>query len=192
MTGVVDDEARQRIAVDHGSTLFVEAGAGSGKTSSLVSRVVSLVLAGADVTSIAAITFTEAAAAELRARVRRTLEDVEAGRSVKWVDDAPAARAAAADALDRLDRATVCTLHAFAQRLLLAAPIEARLPPSLDVHDDISSSLRAEERWRRFERQLLDDDALAETMRMSLTLGIEGDDLQAVAETLGQNWDLVE
>ncbi len=189
---VVDEDARRRIAEDHVSTLFVEAGAGSGKTSSLVSRVVSLVLAGADVTSVAAITFTEAAAAELRARVRRTLEDVEAGRKVSFVVDSPAARTAAAEALDRLDRATVCTLHAFAQRLLLAAPIEARLPPSVDVHDDISSSLRGEERWRRFERQLLDDDQLAETMRMSLTLGIKSIDLRAVADTLGQNWDLVE
>jgi ATP-dependent exoDNAse (exonuclease V) beta subunit len=192
MTDVVDLEARQRIAQDHASTLFVEAGAGSGKTSSLVSRVVSLVLAGADVTSIAAITFTEAAAAELRARVRRALEQVEAGAEVRWVADSAQARALAGAALDRLDRATICTLHAFAQRLLLAAPIEAQLPPSVDVHDDISSSLRAEERWRRFEHQLLDDDALADTMRMSLTLGIDSQDLQAVADTLGQNWDLVE
>ena len=192
MTDVVDHDARRRIAEDHDVTLFVEAGAGSGKTSSLVSRVVSLVLAGADVTGIAAITFTEAAAAELRARVRRTLEDVEAGRPVTWVADSPAARTAAGAALDKLDRATVCTLHAFAQRLLLGAPIEARLPPSVDVHDDISSSLRAEERWRRFERQLLDDDDLADTMRMSFTLGIRPEDLRAVADTLGQNWDLVE
>jgi ATP-dependent helicase/nuclease subunit A len=192
MTPIVDHEARRRIAEDHAATLFVEAGAGSGKTSSLVSRVVSLVLAGADVRSIAAITFTEAAAAELRARVRRTLEDVEAGREVSYVVDSTEARTRAADALDTLDRATVCTLHAFAQRLLLAAPIEAKLPPSVDVHDAISSSLRAEERWRRFEHRLLDDDALADTMRMSLTLGIESQDLRAVADTLGQNWDLVE
>ncbi|MFP5322888.1 MAG: UvrD-helicase domain-containing protein [Acidimicrobiia bacterium] len=189
---IADQDARRRIAEDHASTLFVEAGAGSGKTSSLVSRVVSLVLAGADVTSIAAITFTEAAAAELRARVRRTLEDVEAGREISWVDDTPEARAAAARALDQLDRATICTLHAFAQRLLLAAPIEARLPPAVEVHDDISSSLRADDRWHRFEHQLLDDDALAETVRMAWTLGIGPRDLRAVAETLGQNWDLVE
>lgn len=192
MTDIVDQEARRRIAEVHDATLFVEAGAGSGKTSSLVSRVVALVLAGADVTAVAAITFTEAAAAELRARVRRALEDVEAGRPTPWSADTPEARQRATAALDRLDRATVCTLHAFAQRLLLAAPIEARLPPSVDVHDDISSSLRGEDRWRRFEHQLLDDDSLAETMRMALTLGISSRDLHAVADTLGQNWDLVE
>ena len=192
MTDVVDHHDRRRIAEEHGSTLFVEAGAGSGKTSSLVSRVVSLVLAGVDVTAIAAITFTEAAAAELRARVRSTLEEVEAGRSVRFVDDGPEVRQHAAAALDRLDRATICTLHAFAQRLLLAAPIEARLPPSIDVHDDISSALRFEDRWQRFEHQLLDDDEVAGVMRMALTLGIGSRNLQAIADTLGQNWDLVE
>jgi len=192
VTGIDDDDARRRIAEDHDATLFVEAGAGSGKTSSLVSRVVSLVLAGAEVTSLAAITFTEAAAAELRARVRRTLEDVEAGRPVHRVVDGDEARARARRALDQLDRATICTLHAFAQRLLLAAPIEARLPPAVDVHDDISSALRAEDRWRRFERQLLDDDALAATMRMAATLDVRMDHLRQVASTLGQNWDLVE
>jgi len=192
VTEVADHEARRRIAEDHDETLFVEAGAGSGKTSSLVSRVVALVLSGADVTGIAAITFTEAAAAELRARVRSTLEAVEAGRPVRWVDDSPQARQAAARALDRLDRATICTLHAFAQRLLLAAPIEARLPPAIDVHDDISSALRFEDRWQRFERRLLDDPAAAAVLRMALTLDIGSRDLQVLAATLGQNWDLVE
>ncbi len=200
---LADQDARDRIAGQHGHTLFVEAGAGSGKTSALVSRLVSLVVGdpggsgrtptpGVDVESIAAITFTEAAAAELRARVRQTLEDVAAGRPVRQVLDTPAARRAAADALDRLDRSTICTLHAFAQRLLLAAPVEAGLPPSVEVHDDISSVLRFEERWRRFERRLLDDDDLATTMRTALGLGIGTDQLQVLAAMLGQNWDLVE
>jgi ATP-dependent helicase/nuclease subunit A len=192
MTEVADEHARRRIAEDHGSTLFVEAGAGSGKTSSLVSRVVTLVVQGVDVASIAAITFTEAAAAELRARVRRELEEVESGGRVRWVTDTPEARQRAAQALDRLDRATICTLHAFAQRLLLAAPVEARLPPAIEVHDDISSALRAADRWQRFERSLLDDDDLADVMRMALTLAIPSEHLRAIADTLGQNWDLVE
>jgi len=192
VSAIADHPARRRIAEDHGSTLFVVAGAGSGKTSSLVSRLVSLVVGGADVTTIAAITFTEAAAAELRSRVRSELEAVEAGREVRWVVDTPQARANAAAALDQLDRATICTLHAFAQRLLLAAPIEARLPPAIEVHDDISSALRFEGRWQRFERALLDDPGAEAVTRMALTLDIGSRELQALAATLGQNWDLVE
>ena len=189
---LADQAARDRIARVHDETLFVEAGAGSGKTSSLVSRVVNLVVGGADVTSIAAITFTEAAAAELRSRVRQTLEAVERGQPALHVVDTPEARTRAATALDDLDRATICTLHAFAQRLLLGAPVQAGLPPRIDVHDDISTALRFEDRWARFERSLLDDDSLAELMRSALALGVTSANLQSVAATLGQNWDLVE
>ncbi|MDO8364097.1 MAG: UvrD-helicase domain-containing protein, partial [Actinomycetota bacterium] len=70
------DQADRDLVTDAlGTTLFVEAGAGSGKTSALVGRVVNLVLSGVPVGSIAAITFTEKAAAELRHRVRERLHE---------------------------------------------------------------------------------------------------------------------
>ncbi len=187
-----DDAARRRIVVDLDRTLFVEAGAGSGKTSSLVSRFVALVLAGADVAGIAAITFTEAAASELRARIREALEDVAAGRPVRGVvvDESGPERARAA--LDGLDRATIATLHAFAQRLLLSAPIEAGLPPQVEVHDEISSRLRTEDRWGRFVDRLLDDDDLEVPLLAGLALEITIDHLAAMAATFNQNWDLLE
>ena len=75
-----DQAARDRIATDLDTTLFVEAGAGSGKTTALVGRVVALVASGTvELRTIAAITFTEKAGAELRDRVRRELEE-HAGR----------------------------------------------------------------------------------------------------------------
>src|SRR5512139_2507263 len=70
-----DRAARDRIQYDTGATLFVEAGAGTGKTTALVSRIVRLVLEGKKIERIAAITFTEAAAGELKDRVRKCLED---------------------------------------------------------------------------------------------------------------------
>ena len=191
MRAPADAPARQRILTELDETLFVEAGAGSGKTTSLVGRFVALVLAGADVSSIAAITFTEAAAAELRARIRETLEDVAAGREVRGVETTAGAPERARLALDELDRATVSTLHAFAQRLLLSAPIEAGLPPRVDVHDEISSALRTEERWSRFVRRLLDDEELEVALRTGLSLDIGVDHLAAVAATFNQNWDLL-
>src|SRR5699024_6736810 len=69
-----DQADRDRITDALGETLFVEAGAGSGKTRALVERIVRLVTTGtAGLDAIAAITFTEKAAAELRDRVRRRL-----------------------------------------------------------------------------------------------------------------------
>ena len=71
-----DDQAdRDAIAADLGSTLFVEASAGSGKTTALVERVLALLDDGTDMENIAAITFTEKAAAELKNRLRQKLSD---------------------------------------------------------------------------------------------------------------------
>ncbi len=109
---------RARIRNDLDATLFVEAGAGAGKTSSLVDRIVNLVDDGVDITGVAAITFTEKAAAELRTRVRSA-----AGGTQR-----PSGRAAA---LERLDHAPIGTLHAFARRVLFDFPIEAGPPAGL-------------------------------------------------------------
>ena len=120
-----DAEARRAIAEDLDQTLFVEAGAGSGKTKSLVDRVCALVtVKGVPMGEIAAVTFTEKAAAELRDRIRRELEQ-------RALSAAEPARSRATEALDELDGAAVSTLHAFAQRLLGEHPIEAHLPPRI-------------------------------------------------------------
>ena len=187
-----DDDARRRIVSDLGHTLFVEAGAGSGKTSSLVGRFVALVLSGVEVAGIAAITFTEAAASELRARIREALEDVVAGREVRGVALDASSPERARAALDELDRATIATLHAFAQRLLLGAPVEAGLPPQVEVHDEISSALRTEDRWGRFVDRLLDDGQLEVALQAGLAVEITIDQLAAMAATFNQNWDLLE
>src|ERR1019366_938198 len=70
-----DQAERDRITEDLDTTLFVEAGAGSGKTSALVGRVLALVKdEQAELRRTAAITFTEKAGAELRDRIRSGLE----------------------------------------------------------------------------------------------------------------------
>src|SRR4051794_1695190 len=115
----LDEDLATRAAIvdDLGATLFVEAGAGSGKTQALVDRVVALVTVGdVPMREIAAVTFTDKAAAELRDRIRRELELVAARTTT-------VAASRAAVALDELDGAAVSTLHAFAQRVLSEHPI---------------------------------------------------------------------
>ncbi|HYN31744.1 MAG TPA: UvrD-helicase domain-containing protein [Ilumatobacteraceae bacterium] len=138
-----DEASRVRIRTDLDTTLFVEAGAGAGKTSSLVARIVNLVRAGVPITAVAAITFTEKAAAELRSRTRASLEH----------DPTPEARAA----LDRLDHAPIGTLHSFARRILFDFPIEAGLPPGFSVLDELESGLAFEEQWDDLLDRLLDE-----------------------------------
>ena len=81
--------------------------------------------------NLAAITFTEKAGAELRDRVRRALQ--ERGRRRRRPRGASACRAA----LAQLDGAAIGTLHSFAQRLLSEHPVEARLPPKVEVLDEV-------------------------------------------------------
>ncbi len=149
-----DQAARDRIRADLDANLFVEAGAGAGKTSSLVGRIVGLVGSGVHIGAIAAITFTEKAAAELRHRVRGTLDDAER-------DALDADRLDLADryhlALDGLDHAPIGTLHAFARRILNDHPVQAGLPPGFGVLDELQSHLAFEERWEQLLDQVLDD-----------------------------------
>lgn len=178
-----DQPARQRIANDLATTLFVEAGAGSGKTRALVDRVVSLMATGtARIDEIAAITFTEKAAAELRDRIRAAL--VEAGNSD---DDVVAARCskAAAD----VDGAAIQTLHAFAQRLLLEYPLAAGLPPGFVVLEEIASAVAFSARWRVFRDDLFERPDTAEAILRLLALGQRIEYLADLAHVLGDNWD---
>jgi ATP-dependent helicase/nuclease subunit A len=183
-----DQVDRHRIRTDIGRTLFVEAGAGAGKTTALVGRILSLVDDGVPIDAIAAITFTEKAAAELRHRIRERLAE------------APVSECRQA-ALDGLDHAPIGTLHAFARRLLFEFPVEAGLPPGFTVLDELESQLALDERWEDLLDALLDDPGrvvapglraaelvqLLEWGAFRVTRG-----LRRVVEDFQASWDLVE
>jgi ATP-dependent helicase/nuclease subunit A len=174
-----DAPARAAVRDRLQETLFVEAGAGSGKTTCLVDRVVALVEAGVEADRIAAITFTEKAAGELADRIRAEFQK----RST--------ASARCRAALVALDRAAICTLHAFAQRVLSEHPIEAGLPPRISVLDEIGSQLAFQERWEAFVDRIIEDEALERPLRLLLAAGARLDHLHEVALQFGANWDLV-
>ena len=69
----LDTLARQKIVENTSSNFFVEAGAGSGKTTILVERMVAMVEQGCQVSKICAITFTKAAAKEFYSRFQKRL-----------------------------------------------------------------------------------------------------------------------
>ena len=115
----------QRAIVEAEATdLAVTAGAGSGKTHVLVQRYLRL-LRTAEVPEIAAVTFTEAAATEMRERVRREV----------MTDDTLAAHRA------HLDDAVIGTVHSLALRLLREHPFEAAIDPSAAVLGDDEAEL---------------------------------------------------
>ncbi len=114
-------------------TLLVEAGAGSGKTSVLAGRVAALLAAGRQPREIAAITFTELAAGELRARVVEFVAELAAGtvRPDLVAGFGPAGptkeqRRHLVVARDGLDELTCTTIHGFCQAPAAALPGRGR------------------------------------------------------------------
>ena len=186
-TQLADEAARLSIRNDTGATLFVEAGAGSGKTSVLVSRAQTLALEdGIPIVNIAAVTFTERAGSELRDRLRARLE-----QAALHTTRAEQRRRALA-ALDDLDTAAIGTLHSFAQRILSEHPIEAGIPPLIEVLDEVGSSVAFEGRWSQLRSELLDDPTMSATIEMALATGISLDHVRSLISKLNSDWDLVD
>ncbi len=118
----------QHAAIEAAGLVFVSAGAGTGKTSVLVERFARAIDSGIDVGSILVITYTERAAAELRARIRARLAQL--GRR---------------DLTRELDGAWISTIHGFCHRLLKQHPFAAGLDPRFRVLDESQAAvLRAE------------------------------------------------
>jgi len=187
----VDQAARDLISIDGlGETLFVDAGAGTGKTKSLVDRIVNLVSrSDLRLERVAAITFTEAAAAELRDRIRTELDD----RLDDETDDT--VRTRLQQALDDTDVAAISTLHSFCLRILNEHPIDIGLPPRVEILDEVTSQLEAEERWGRFIDEIFSDPATEGVVIRANTLGINIDrrpntaSLRDVSAVFDNNWD---
>ena len=154
-----DAAVREAMRTRLGETMFVEAGAGSGKTTCLVDRFVALVEAGVDADRIAAITFTEKAAGELADRIRTELQ-----KPRRRLGSLPG-RAAGAGSGRHLHAARL--RPASSQR----APHRSRAAPRVTVLDEIASQLAFELRWEAFEDRIIEDPELERPLRLLLAPG---------------------
>jgi ATP-dependent helicase/nuclease subunit A len=127
MKAAADD--RHLITERLDETLVVEAAAGTGKTTQLVARIVALIRSGrARVTEIAAVTFSEKAAGELKLRLR---EELERARVAARKGGEEAARLDTA--VLEFEEAHVSTIHGFCAELLRERPVEAAIDPAFEV-----------------------------------------------------------
>ena len=183
-----DEDARKRIRESLDETLFVEAGAGTGKTTSLVDRVMNLAASGrTTLDKVAVITFTDAAAAELRDRIRGSLEKAASDEILN--DDE---RARCQRALADLDRSSIQTLHSFAGSILRERPLEAGLPPIFETMDAIQSDLAFDEAWTEWIDRKLDEPEHESDLYPALSLGLTIVQLRTVALEFHRNYDLLE
>ena len=190
----IDEPARQRARSDHATSLIVEAGAGTGKTTLLVDRIAELVCSGrARLDEIAAVTFTENAATGMKLRLRERLEQLRVGSMTR---DQRQARAAAA--LEVLERATISTIHALCAALLQERPLECGVVPGFRVADDAETDLLFAEAWESWlaDRLLGNDPVLAEALDQGIPLEGHGSwgersSLRGLARVLLEQRDLV-
>ncbi|MHC5018830.1 MAG: UvrD-helicase domain-containing protein [Planctomycetota bacterium] len=183
-----DQPARDRIVAERDRNVVVDAGAGAGKTKTLVDRIVELVSPSIDapakrLADLAAITFTRRAAGELRLRVRERLLEELGTLSAKKPTKAVKRRLdQLAGAISELDGAFIGTIHGFADRLLRMRPVEAGLSPTYDIVEDV--------------QELLDDVAerltlaaaggtLAETLQDAIAGGLDAALVAETEETVG-------
>ena len=136
----IDLTDEQKLAIGASKQdVLITAGPGSGKTLTLVERYVALLGQGLSPRDVAAITFTEKAAREMRNRVRKRVtklanerEDEEQGRL--WQDVEA-----------QLDAARIGTIHSLCAEILRSHPAEARLDPDFEVIEEgLSAALKTQ------------------------------------------------
>ncbi|HEY2919310.1 MAG TPA: UvrD-helicase domain-containing protein [Candidatus Binatia bacterium] len=161
---------RKRAVQTFDRNLVVTAGAGTGKTTLLVDRLVHLLLRNPDplrITEIVALTFTNKAANEMKLRLRERLESFLAVR----LDEDPLSDAAQKskievgsliaryqlskddldrrihDALRNIERSDIGTIHSFAATLLHLYPLEAGIDPQFHEDDGKEFDRLFDEQW---------------------------------------------
>ncbi len=157
-----DAADRARAETEASSSFLVEAGAGTGKTRTLIRRILTLVLErDVPLGRIAAMTFTEKAAGELKTRLREQLDEVLAGGA------APERTKRALRARFDLEAAEISTIHSFCSRLLRERPVEAGVDPDFAAGDELLAADLADETFAGwFDREVRRGDGpVADALR---------------------------
>lgn len=174
-------------AVDR--TLLVEAGAGSGKTSVMAGRVAVLFARGVAPKHIAAVTFTEFAASELRLRIEKftmALANGEVPRDLAqaFPNGVPEEeKANVYQACQTFDQLTCSTIHGFAQALIKPYPAEAGIDPGANVVDPVEADLAFKERYEDWLKKRLSGD-VGDGLVAQIILASESAGLKLVEEVV--------
>ena len=154
----------------------VQASAGSGKTYLLISRIVRLLLTGAEAGNILAITFTRKAANEMQTRLLERLyelatcnkDELEKILKELQLDATPKLLSLSRSLYEKILRSDTpvktSTFHAFCQELLRRFPMEANVSPGFDLLD--KTALLYDEAWDALmaEANLNKESALAKSL----------------------------
>jgi ATP-dependent helicase/nuclease subunit A len=167
----------QEVALELDTEHVVEAAAGSGKTRALVARYLQVLREGrADVDGIVAITFTENAAAEMRERIIKDIDEcISKGGEVNFLRG---------EAIKKLTNAPISTIHGFAHRILQENPLECGLKPDFSLIEGVEEELFVKEVIDEFMLKLWESDHKGEKDVLREVLSEEGFDRNKLREKI--------
>ncbi len=148
MEKLIQDEMiiRKEIISNFDKNYLLEAGAGAGKTTIIVERIITHIIDGSiEPKNIVAITFTKAASLELAERIQGKALDYLSMEEYSHVKDR----------LERVEEIFTGTIHSFCELLLREMPFEAGLTPGYEIIED--SEKFYEKIWYEFLREFEDD-----------------------------------
>lgn len=136
----------QRLAADPATSVWVSASAGAGKTKVLTDRLLRLLLEGVPAEKILCLTFTRAAASEMRQRLLSVLEawclEPPGEALTQLLGEEPSskmlkkAQGLFYHLIDHQERLRIMTLHGFCQSVLQQFPLEGRCLPGFRILED--------------------------------------------------------
>lgn len=134
--------------------LVVTAGPGAGKTRVLTERVMRILDHGAaELSQIAAITFTRKAASEMKLRIR---QEIERRIETAATSHARQARERWIEIKQQLPSSAISTIHGLCSRILHAHPVEAKLDPFYAVLDEFEAAMLLRETAEEFVLELVE------------------------------------
>lgn len=180
---LADQIYRQEAIQNVEESFCLEAAAGTGKTTLLVERILTLIQKKkAKLEEIVAITFTEKAAGELKMRLRERLEKALEQVVAEEKD-------ILGQALHDLEKANISTIHSFCANLLRERPVEAGVDPNFQALDEIGLDLLFQEVWENWSRQEMEKKA--PPLKRALTLGLELKEIAQSVRQIYENRDLL-
>ncbi|MEW6047458.1 MAG: UvrD-helicase domain-containing protein, partial [Bacillota bacterium] len=177
---LVDEPARRRILEETDRSFCVEAAAGTGKTTLLVGRILRVLASGrVRASQLAAITFTELAAAQLKSRLREKLQE----------SSSPEHRRA----LEELESAQISTIHSMALAILKERSVEAGLDPGFETLDPAQATELLDQLWRTWLEEQAGasgDGSGSRALCLALACGLGLPDLKRAALRLYEHRDV--
>ncbi|HET6675513.1 MAG TPA: UvrD-helicase domain-containing protein [Nitrospiraceae bacterium] len=174
MASIPDQPSRDRAATATDRNVVVTAGAGTGKTTLLVDRLVYLLLhrnPPLPLSEIVALTFTNKAANEMKMRLRTELlrlREHEAART----------------ALAELEQSQIGTIHSFAAHLLRLYPIEGAVDPSFQQDEGAQFEEQFAREWKMWLDGELGPGGPCHDMWREILVSLSLDELENLAKSL--------